>query len=524
MMQFSFEIEVEEFDGPSILKGGFALNVGEKRVVCSLPAGHLNSVTATAPLHLAEGEKVFMNGYQSRTYCPEYGARDTMRGYGPLPQSMVDRITNSGDYYFVDYPNRPGQFQGFSYCYFRYHDTYRLIASLDERTGYTFFFYDANEGVLTIQRDCEGLKCNGDFHAFDLFYAVGEENEVFDAWFAAMGVHPATTEKLAGASTGHERGLREQTVHAMLDSCDGILEMDDLFLVDEGWEPMAGDWLEPDETRFPGGMSALSDAIHERGYLAGLSLAPFVVQEGSKLYKAHPEWLLRDGDGNKWSADGATLYALDIDHPDARLYLGQVFGRIFGEWNYDLVKVDLLYAAAPYGSETESRAGRMIRAMELLREWCGYRKLLACGVPLMPAFGIADYCRVGCDVTPDWDDKLHLRLMHRERPSTRHAVGNAVFRRQLNGRAFLSDPDVFYLPDDGRLNPKQRQSLAAADAVFGGLCLFAPDTARRSDPTQYRELRRLREATDAGIYVDGKWQLYCELEGEHYKLTLDNLP
>ena len=46
--------------------------------------------------------------------------------------------------------------------------------------------------------------------------------------------------------------------------------------------------------------------------------------------------------------------------------------------------------------------------MELLRTWCGQKQILGCGVPVMPAFGLVDYCRVSCDVGLDWD----LSLIH----------------------------------------------------------------------------------------------------------------
>ena len=60
----------------------------------------------------------------------------------------------------------------------------------------------------------------------------------------------------------------------------------------------------------------------------------------------------------------------------------------------------------------------------------------------MPAFGLVDYCRVSCDVGLDWDDVWYMRLFHRERVSTKQAINNTLFRRQLNGRAYGSDPDA----------------------------------------------------------------------------------
>ncbi|MDR9824349.1 hypothetical protein RCJ22_01860, partial [Vibrio sp. FNV 38] len=129
-------------------------------------------------------------------------------------------------------------------------------------------------------------------------------------------------------------------------------------------------------------------------------------------------------------------------------YLAEVFRTVFDEWGFDLVKLDFLYAAAPYGTEEESRAGRMIRAMKLIRSWCGDTLVLGCGVPLMPAFGLVDYCRIGCDVGPDWDSTVLMRMTHRERVSTKNSIDDTTYRRQLNGRAFMNDPDVFFLRDE----------------------------------------------------------------------------
>lgn len=532
MLLFDYFITIGEADGPSVMRGSFELETGEKRLVCSLPAGYLQSVTATAPLHIEPDEKIFMDGFQTWTYCPEYTAKDAIRPHAPLPKLVVDKFSldRYGDYHFVDYPNRPGLTHGFSYCYFRRGDSYRLIASLDERPGYTIFRYDANRGELSIERDCEGVRCGGDFHAFDLFYAEGGENEVFDAWFDALGIRPRTEQKIAGYSSWYNRyqDISEQTILDDLAGCAELLEPGDLFQIDDGWEPFVGDWLEPDQKKFPSGMKAAVDAIHEKGFAAGLWLAPFVAQEGSMLLREHPDWFLLH-EGKKWS-DGSNwggFYSLDIDKPAVLDYLERTFRRVFDEWGFDLVKLDFLYGAAPFGTETESRGGRMIRAMELLRSWCGDKKILGCGVPVMPAFGLVDYCRVSCDVSLDWDDKPHMRLIHRERVSTRQAIGNSVFRRQLNGRAYWSDPDVFFLREENvKLSKKQKDMLAALDAVIGGVFLHSDDMSKWSEAAkqQYRALRHLREATDVRVSTDGRWMLRCTIDGEPYEMALENLP
>ena len=532
MLMFEYWASVAEPDGPTVLRGSFQLEPGEARVVCALPEGRLESVTAKAPFYIEPDEKIFMNGFQTWTYCPEYTAKSAIRPHAPLPKFAVEKFSldRYGDYHFVGYPNRPGMLHGFSYCYFRRGERYRLFASLDERPGYTIFRYDAKAHELSVERDCEGVRCGGDFHAFDLFYAEGGEDEVFDAWFDALGIRPRTAEKIAGYSSWYNRyqDISEQSILDDLTGCAELLEPGDLFQIDDGWEPFVGDWLEPDAQKFPGGMKAAVDAIHEKGFQAGLWLAPFVAQEGSSLLKEHPDWFLLH-EGKKWS-DGCNwggFYSLDIDNGTACDYLERAFRRVFDEWGFDLVKLDFLYGAAPFGTETESRAGRMIRAMELLRSWCGEKKILGCGVPVMPAFGLVDYCRVSCDVSLDWDDRPHMRLIHRERPSTRQAIGNSVFRRQLNGRAYWSDPDVFFLRDDNiKLTKREKNMLAALDAVIGGVFLHSDNMSAWSEEAkkQYRALRHMREATDVRVSTDGKWTLRCTIDGAPYEMALENLP
>ena len=478
---------------------GTAESSGEVRIRCDAPDGILKSVTAQIEFPLAPAEKAFFNGYQSWTWCPEMGPKDRQRGVKHIPGPLLEKYAfdRYGDYHFVDYPNRPGRFHGFSYGYFRQGEHFRLFASLDERPGYTIFSYDVKTQVLTITRDCAGVRHGGGpLSAFDLYFAQGSEEAVFDGWFAAMGCQPRRAKPLAGYTSWYNRyeAIKEQNVRNDLAGCRELLRPGDLFQIDDGWEPSVGDWLEPDEHKFPGGMKALSDEIHQSGFLSGLWLAPFACTEQSALYRQHPDWLLKM-DGKPWKAGGnwGGFYALDMDVPGVQDYLKRVFDRVLNAWGYDLVKLDFLYAAAPFGSEHESRAGRMIRAMELLRSLCGDKKILGCGVPLMSAFGLVDYCRIGCDVSLRWDDSWYMRLFHRERVSTKHSLDNTICRRQLGGRAFGNDPDVFFLREENcRLTPEQKNRLAETNVRYGQVLLISddPNSYTSGMKEQYRRVRR----------------------------------
>lgn len=488
-----------------------------------LPEGHIASAEAFLRIRDVSNDRIFMNGYQTWTYCPEYTVHDRIRGLNGVPRPIVKAFSldRYGDYHFVDYPNTRGILHGESYCYFRSGEKFLLIASLGEQNGYTLFSYNAGEELLTVRRDCEGLAVKGAFAAFNLFIAEGGEDEVFDAWFAAMGVSPITDERITGYSSWYNRyqNITEETITDDLTGCAKIMRGGELFQIDDGWEPAVGDWLYADRKKFPNGMAAAAEAIHNKGYKAGLWLAPFVAQKSSKLVKEHPDWLFLHK-GRPWLCGGnwGGFYSLDIDNPEVVAYIEKVFRRVFDEWGFDLVKLDFLYGAAPFGTENETRAGRMIRAMKLLRRVCGTHPILGCGVPVMPAFGLVEYCRVSCDVSLDWDDKPWMRILHRERVSTRQAMSNTVFRRQLNGRAYLSDPDVFFLREDNiHLSEAQKLKLAGINALFGGVLLTSDNIGDYdgSALSTYKKLLALRGARVTGVGTAGKKiTVAYELNGE----------
>ena len=165
-----------------------------------------------------------------------------------------------------------------------------------------------------------------------------------------------------------------------------------------------------------------------------------------------------------------------------RDYLRDVFDTAVNIWGFRLLKLDFLYAACIIPRRDKTRGQVMADAMDFLRECAGDALILACGVPLASAFGRADYCRIGCDVSLDWDDKPYMRFAHRERISTKTTILDTVFRRQLNGRAFLSDPDVFLLRSDGTtMTTSQKMALGEVNASAGSVLFTSDDMAFYGD-------------------------------------------
>jgi alpha-galactosidase len=239
----------------------------------------------------------------------------------------------------------------------------------------------------------------------------------------------------------------------------------------------------------------------------------------------HPDWLYKHN-GKPWS-DGSNwggFYSLDIDNPEVVAYVNKVLDRVLNEWGFDLVKLDFLYGAAPFGSETESRAARMCRAMNILRKACRGKLILGCGVPLWPAFGVVEYCRVGCDVGLDWNGSKLMQITHRERVSTKQSIEDTTFRRQLTGRAFMGDPDVFFLREANcQLTPEEKEKLFTVNALLGGMLLTsdALNTYTDAQKKQFAHVRSLTEkATDVSVEADDGLTLRWTLDGKQQSLRI----
>lgn len=104
-------------------------------------------------------------------------------------------------------------------------------------------------------------------------------------------------------------------------------------------------------TEIPHGLKGMVEEIHAAGFQAGLWLAPFCVRKGLCPFPAAPDWLLKVN-GAPWccGCNWSSFYALDIDNPAVLDYLRRVFDRVLNGWGFDLVKLDFLYGAAPFGN------------------------------------------------------------------------------------------------------------------------------------------------------------------------------
>ncbi|MGN0521270.1 MAG: glycoside hydrolase family 36 protein [Eubacterium sp.] len=445
----------------------------------------ITEFTVKYPYNFDSQDRIFVNGYQSWTDSLEYTPDGQMQELSKFTELLVTKsplkyvgFSKSGDNLFHKFPRRKGIFYAWSYAYVRKGNKVDLFGSLDERSGYTIITFDTDKNCVLVSKELEGVTFSKETSLLSFTVICDEYDRAFDTYFDQMGVVCRENKKRTGYTTWYNYygNINEKVVNRDLES---IIKLDtkiDCFQIDDGYQKAIGDWLEVDTKKFPNGMKAIADSIHNNGMIAGLWLAPFAGTKSSRLYKQHKDWFIKDDKGKPYKTghNWGGFYSLDIYNNDVRNYIKHVFDVVLNEWGYDLVKLDFLYGACVLPMHNKTRGEIMCDAMDLLRECCGDKLILGCGVPLMPAFGKVDYCRIGSDIDLFWKPKKHAI---REEVSTPHAVCNTIFRRHLDGRAWMNDPDVFLLRDSNiKTDFTQRKLLAKINSMFGSLLFISDNT------------------------------------------------
>jgi alpha-galactosidase len=280
--------------------------------------------------------------------------------------------------------------------------------------------------------------------------------------------------------------ISEKEMHKNLDRLSELKNKLSVKFVqlDDGFQTNIGDWLTAND-KFPSGVPKLMADIRDKGFAPGIWTAPFLARPRSKLFKDHPDWFLKDEKGQPRSGGfnplwGGRVYALDPTHPEALGHIRHVFKILRDEWKVEFFKIDFCYSAALPATRYDpnsTRASALRLGLETIREAIGDAFLLGCGCPLGPAVGIVDAMRIGCDVTPKWDNKILSALATDENVlSTRHALRNVMTRAFMHGRLWINDPDCLMIRRrKNRLSLEEIQSMASVYAVTGGMLLLSDD-------------------------------------------------
>ena len=143
----------------------------------------------------------------------------------------------------------------------------------------------------------------------------------------------------------------------MLDFADGALEAGmDTVVMDDGWfgarrndKAGLGDWI-PTKELFADGLKKFVERIRLKGIKFGIWIEPEMVNPDSELFRAHPDWVMRD-EGRELLLSRDQL-VLDMANPNVVEYLKNIFDKCFEDVEIDYFKWDMnrniTHAISPY--------------------------------------------------------------------------------------------------------------------------------------------------------------------------------
>jgi hypothetical protein len=244
--------------------------------------------------------------------------------------------------------------------------------------------------------------------------------------------------------------------------------------IDAGYCPSPGDWLMPGAGWSEGGLQAAFDLIRSRGYAAGIWVAPFMVGSRSRLFREHPEWVIRDLEGRpvpEWRNYGPESgltdpehYALDASHPAVLEHLRTIF-RSLRQWGATVFKTDFL----DWGLKDTERVARhdltrtSVEAfrcvLQMIREEIGEDSYWLAGIaPYAPCLGLADGMRVSNDAGPSWSEG-----------SQGNMIQETLASQYFNNVFWQNDPDCVVLRDERtHLAAHEVEALALWSGILGG--------------------------------------------------------
>jgi alpha-galactosidase len=90
------------------------------------------------------------------------------------------------------------------------------------------------------------------------------------------------------------KNINEKLVNELVKATSGAGV--EYFIIDDGWQTNRGDW-EVDTKKFPNGLEPVCENIKSKGMKPGLWIALTDIFDDSRIYKEHPEWLVKNKNG-----------------------------------------------------------------------------------------------------------------------------------------------------------------------------------------------------------------------------------
>ena len=222
---------------------------------------------------------------------------------------------------------------------------FSLTGILTWNTFLPYIYYDVEKGII-VKADGEGKPINpGETIVFETIYQDTNESwqdllfEYGEEIGKVHNIEPKEPLQLKGWSTWDYYGRVYDTKDVFKNIDQLVLEQTNanVIQIDGGWWTDRGDYLSARDN-LHGGMKAIADYAKSKGFRAGIHLDGFRADKNSELYKAHPDWFLKDQDGeticlpiDKGDTFMKFIY-FDYSNPAVCTYMKDILHTIRKEW------------------------------------------------------------------------------------------------------------------------------------------------------------------------------------------------
>lgn len=239
----------------------------------------------------------------------------------------------------------------------------------------------------------------------------------------------------------------------------------DVIQIDDGYQTFQGDWNDQ-HADWPTPLVEIAQRITSSGMRAGIWLMPFLASTASRVFKEHPDWFVKDENGNPkvsfgWSPPPDDMWVcLDMTIPAAREHITNVF-KTFRKWGFTYFKLDGLGFGIQDGRRSDPDATPVSAfrlGMKAIREAVPDCHILGCCPPFLPSLGYIDSARVSNDTHASWG-------------AIRGAARSTLARWWMIDKFFRCDPDTIMARQDRSTCTIGEARVSALTGIVTGVSL-----------------------------------------------------
>lgn len=198
--------------------------------------------------------------------------------------------------------------------------------------------------------------------------------------------------------------------------------------LDDGWQQREGDWRSG--IRYPSGLKSLVEYIRNKGFEAGIWIAPTRLHNLSGTVMRRNDFLVRDEYGDP--VNDEDMFVLDPTHPDGEKFLRETFSYL-ADCGFTFYKLDfisnMLTCTERFYDKNAGPFDALARLLKIVRETVPKGShVMGCSLPYGMGANVVDSRRTGLDIHNVWG---HIKV----------CVSEYIPQFAANGKIYRNDLD-----------------------------------------------------------------------------------